>query len=516
MAPKLLGMDLDSLFSYTTTRALVIRDWRLGAAGLGLKFAIFCYLILYQIILQQAYRRDSAISVSLRTRVRQGAEVYQWRNGSAPFCLGVTALSHASALLESYYALSPDGLSYTYRGPIGSANSLRSGGTYARRNCSYFDEAAAAPLQESDRTFILTENRVTPQVWSDSRVPCASSNLSLCTPCPSAFVTAPECDYQPFDSVGDSVTARSYIPDVEFFTINIDHSFVAPQANNLRKSGKEMTGQLLDNAGARMDPCMAYLGLGLECPAFVASFGKGGEIDILPMRALMLAAGVESLDELSGSDKGPQTSSMRQQGLVLILDISYTNYALGNIPNPTPGGPELGGVGFGSVFTDSTVQYTYRVFAAPATQFQFQLAEAALPGAGQSPLTAAQQRFFERRYGVRLLITTGGRIGSFFFQTLLVNLVAGLALLGISSTILEFVIFSLCPLRGLFRQLRDRDTVSISELRLAAKKNPKEFQELVECVHLPTRPAFLPLPPALTPLSFLHPLAYTPQVFQCH
>ena len=494
MAPKLFGLELDSLLSYSSVRTLVIRDWRLGAAGLGLKFAIFCYLIVYQIILQQAYRRDSAISVSLRTRVRQGAEVYQWRNGSAPFCLGVTAPVHTSALLQSYYTLSPDGLLYTYRGPIGSANAIKASGTYPRRNCSYFDEAAAAPLQESDRTFLLTENRVTPQVWSDSRVPCTSSNLSLCAPCPSALVTAPDCDYQPFDAVGDSVTARSYIPDVEFFTINIDHSFVAPQANNLRKSGKEMTGQLLDNAGARLNPCAAYSGLGLECPDFVSTFGRGGEIDILPLRALMLAAGVESLDELSGSDKGPQTSSMRQQGLVLILDISYTNYALGNIPNPTPGGPELGGVGLGAVFTDNTVQYTYRVFAAPATQFQFQLAESALPGAGQSPFAAAPLRFFERRYGVRLLITTGGRIGSFFFQTLLVNLVAGLALLGISSTILEFIVFSLCPLRGLFRQLRDRDTVSISELRLAAKKNPKEFQELVECVFLFCCSCTLPWP----------------------
>ena len=58
------------------------------------------------------------------------------------------------------------------------------------------------------------------------------------------------------------------------------------------------------------------------------SVGRPGTPDIVPLRTLMLAAGLDSLDVLSESDTGPnpgdpvtQVSSMRQQGLVLIIDI---------------------------------------------------------------------------------------------------------------------------------------------------------------------------------------------------
>lgn len=495
---KVFGMSLDSILAYTVSRNLSIRDWRLGFASLALKVGIFSYLIVGQILFQQQYRRDSAISVSVRTRERQGDAAYEWTNGSAPFCLGVTAFQHPSALLTSYYSVSPDGLFYTYSGPGASSPS-----TFPRRNCSYLDAAGVVPLLESDRSFLLTESRITQQSWSTLAVPCS---VPPCTPCASTLLTAPSCDYLPLDnSDNPNVTTRSYIPDVEFFTINVDHSFVAPQAG-LKRAGKEMSGSLLDSSGNEINPCIAYTSLGLVCPSIV-KIGKK-DFDILPLRALMLAAGVETLDQLSGSDaKDPQTSSMRQQGLVLILDISYTNYALGNIPNPSPGGPELGGVGTGFLLTDSEVRYTFRVYTVDRTQFQFQSASS---NNDNGTPYAAVERYFKRQYGVRILINTGGRVGSFFFQTLLVNLVAGLALLGLSSTIIEYFIFSISPLRGMYRVLSTRETVDISKLREAAKAHPDKYKELVECVFLGGKEwstphvLFFPPCPLFAPLAHSH------------
>ncbi len=47
--------------------------------------------------------------------------------------------------------------------------------------------------------------------------------------------------------------------------------------------------------------------------------------------------------------------------------------------------------------------------------------------------------------------------------------------------IIEFIIFSsLCPLRGLFRQLKERDTVSITQLRNAGKARPSEYKNLIQ------------------------------------
>ena len=140
----------------------------------------------------------------------------------------------------------------------------------------------------------------------------------------------------------------------------------------------------------------------------------------------------------------------------------------------------LGGVGQAYLFTPEEVQYTYRVFAVPETQFQFQLATANQPPLGAPADTVAPVRFFRRDYGVRLLITYNGRIGNWNTQTLLINLVAAVALLGASAVVLEFVAFSICPLRSMYRQMKDRETVSITELRRAGRKDPKDYAAMVE------------------------------------
>ena len=85
-----------------------------------------------------------------------------------------------------------------------------------------------------------------------------------------------------------------------------------------------------------------------------------------------------------------------------------------------------------------------------------------------------------RQYGVRILVATSGRIGYFNIQALLVNLMVSLGLMSVTATIMEFVVLSLCPLRGLYKQLKERETVKISELRLAGRKRPKEYQALKE------------------------------------
>jgi hypothetical protein len=119
----------------------------------------------------------------------------------------------------------------------------------------------------------------------------------------------------------------------------------------------------------------------------------------------------------------------------------------------------------------------------PNTGFLFQSSNGNLPPSVTAPANSASpDRWYRRNFGIRVQVTAGGRIGSFFFQTLILNLVSALALLAVSGTVLEFIVFSLCPLRGLYRQLKERETVKISELRKAGKENPEEYNRLIECV----------------------------------
>ena len=310
--------NADSTFAYTTQRSLTIKDWRLGVLSLLLQTGIFMYIVVYQVMFQQAYRRESNISASLRTRTVQGTTEYRWINGTAPFCLNVTTFTHTSAELTRRYT-TPDASTYTYTPPGGQPR------TFPRRACTFLDEGDAVPLQESDRAFLLTEARVTPQTWS--RVPCTSLPCDACPPPNNVSLTNPLCAYQPANNNANStVTQRYYVPDIEFFTLNIDHSVVAPQAG-IARTATEMVGALLDGNGDPISPCLGYTSLGLPCPR-VVSVGRPGTPDIVPLRTLMLAAGLDSLDVLSESDTGPnpgdpvtQVSSMRQQGLVLIIDI---------------------------------------------------------------------------------------------------------------------------------------------------------------------------------------------------
>jgi hypothetical protein len=362
----------------------------------------------------------------------------------------------------SQYTISPTGTEYTYTGPGGSSTA------FPRRRCIYLDEGDAVPLEESDRSFLLTESRVTNQTWSAE--PCPARP---CAPCASQLTTTPNCAYLPLYNANSPSTIRSYIPDIEFFTISIDHGFVAPQAG-ITKTARQMRGRLLDSRGNEMDPCVAYTSLDLVCDPNVG-VGLPDRADVVPLRTLMMAAGIQSLDSVSGEDPA---SSLRQQGLVLLVELSYTNYAIGNIPPPQDGGQTLGGTGISNVFSEREVQYTYRVFTTPAS-FQFQSSVRNTPGVYQDPATAAAVRLFNRNYGVRVNFGTSGRVGSFNFQTLLVNLIAALGLLGVSAAVLEVFAFSICPLRGMFRSLRDTDTVSITELRKAAAGNPEGLKSII-------------------------------------
>jgi hypothetical protein len=113
----------------------------------------------------------------------------------------------------------------------------------------------------------------------------------------------------------------------------------------------------------------------------------------------MMAAGVESLD-LPNRD-----GTYRQEGLILIVDITYTNYAVGNVPTPNPdGGPPLGGTGWVNVFSEEVVKYTYRVFTVPNTGFLFQSSNGNLPPSVTAPANSASpERWYRRNFGNRIV-----------------------------------------------------------------------------------------------------------------
>lgn len=417
--------DPDETFSYRTARTLVIKDWRVGISLLGLQFGVFCYICLYQIYSQQVYLAESDITGAVRLNPRapqlgaiasDGTRTgFTWVNGSAPFCSNAVApFLHPSPIIQSYYPSVTD-TTYTYTGPGSSG----AGVTFPRYNCTYMDEANAIPLFEDDRLFIVTEVREIQQTFSLAATPTTQCSTQQ-------GAGAQGCTWRPLTGdLGDLFNNLTYVPDTEFYTIQFDHQLNAPQAS-VAKSVIDMRGTLRDSSGRIVDPCVGYTSFGLACPEFVR-IGVENRPDIVPVSTLLIAAGINTLDAVSGSDgSDARQSSRRSQGVVLIVDISYSNYCQGNIVT-VPGSPPVGGTG--NCNTRDDVQYTYRVFAVPRTQFQISGTSIPanifpFPGAPAPPNVRAAFR----KYGLRIITTQSGRIGYFLFQTLLVNLVVSLGL----------------------------------------------------------------------------------------
>jgi hypothetical protein len=462
----------DDACAYHAPRLLVIRDRRIGLALFLLRVGAVIF-ILFEIIDKQLYFALSDVSVSVRLSVRAPPPELRWGfdadgrtpagvAGQAPYCAGATAPQAPgnSSALAAAYAAAEGGARYAFRG----------GAAFPRYPCAFLDAAGAAPLAESDRAFVMTESRTTAQ-WLLAR------DGGNCT-----AVTQPGCEWRPAANESDpAVTALRYVPDVEYFTLFIDHSMLAPQAS-IARTVREMGGEMRDAKGNRFDPCSVYAADGLACPQTEplrdgsggsrpgVVVGVAGLPDVIPLKAIMEAAGVATLDAVAGSDNAAaQTSSFRQQGLLLILDISYSNFKNGRpAPGAKPGDPIFGGTGS---FSQDVVRYTYRAFAVPNTQFQQQ--------AATQPFGIETARELERLYGVRVLVTTSGRIGFFSWPTAILNAVVSLSIFGLASTLINFAVFRLCPLRNLFTALRETQTVRIGALEAAARAAPGDYASLL-------------------------------------
>eukprot|EP01110_Echinostelium_bisporum_P009751 TRINITY_DN34006_c0_g1_i1.p1 TRINITY_DN34006_c0_g1~~TRINITY_DN34006_c0_g1_i1.p1 ORF type:complete len:371 (-),score=117.97 TRINITY_DN34006_c0_g1_i1:14-1126(-) len=80
---KLSGMDLDEVFAYSTLKIVTIRDRRLGFLHYAFQIAIFAYIIIYTIIVQQRYLKTETPIGSIRATVRTA----NYANASTlPYC----------------------------------------------------------------------------------------------------------------------------------------------------------------------------------------------------------------------------------------------------------------------------------------------------------------------------------------------------------------------------------------------------------------------------------------------
>ena len=173
-----------------------------------------------------------------------------------------------------------------------------------------------------------------------------------------------------------------------------------------------------------------------------------------PLQTLLDAAGIGSLDSAGGDIGGRANQTLRYAGIVVLLQLTYSNYYL------PPLGGGLSSQGTGS-FNGSQVRYSYSVTVVPNAEFKVEAYEITSNASGILP---APYRVLYNRHGVRVVIQQTGHIGFFDFQTLLINVVVGLGLLAAANVFVDLVATCVCPQRFLYRRYMYRTTVALGDL----------------------------------------------------
>lgn len=232
-----------------------------------------------------------------------------------------------------------------YSFPQAGSYLLNAGGVLApQQSCLYLDALLAVndPLEDGAiflPTRITTLNQVITPAAS-----CAGLAHSYCA----------------WNTTSSSVV---YMADPEFFTLLIDHSFSSTVG--IDRSSAQMSGAILGTNGKPLNPCDAYANFTAGCASNI-TVGQLGARDILPLQTLLLAAGITNLDLVAAHSNinGLNTQTHRYAGIVLVVNIVYTNYALA-----APSAPRGTGV-----INDGNVEYYYTVSAIPDESFKSQQA----------------------------------------------------------------------------------------------------------------------------------------------
>jgi hypothetical protein len=342
-----MGIEWNSLLAYSTVKIVKVRDWRLGVLHFSFVIAIFLYVVIFSLIVQKKYVLTVTPTGSIRTSLlapKIGDKNDFTPPDNLPFCLTVNNTK--------------------YRG-------------FENLQCYYLDENFVLfPIVEDHAMFITTRLTLTTQTVNN----CSLDDYT--------------CNYIDLNSTD------YFIPDVERFTILIDHTCYADAM--LQRNSGQLKGYMVDVNGKIMT----------NLTKLPNQIGVSGKPDIIQLGSLLRAGGVWDLDTPSQANK---SRSIRNDGVVIIVTITYTNLADYNLSN---------------------VIYTYKVNYLSDTKFK-----------ALEPIFTKNidTRTIWNRHGVRIVFIQTGSIGQFDFLTMILTFVTGMGLLAAATIVVDTIATKIMP-----------------------------------------------------------------------
>jgi len=240
------------------------------------------------------------------------------------------------------------------------------------------------------------------------------------------------CDVPWVEVPSLNVTNRTYSANIETFTIRFSHFFQARQFylktrdDYYSQAGSEMKGKLVNVHGDTL-----------------ATYGNDAA-DIISLGKILEAANVE-LDDLSAYPPATEANETnRYAGLVLFFGIDYQ----GTYDNP--------------------VEYTYSITQVPAVEYKVT----------RSTMVNFNSRLITDTHGVKIFFVFSGSICRFDFQTMLINMVAGLGLLSVATLTTDFLMEYLMPLKEAYIKYKYRETEHHDKLWRKVERKRQESRKL--------------------------------------
>eukprot|EP01012_Entosiphon_sulcatum_P050914 TRINITY_DN6988_c0_g1_i1.p1 TRINITY_DN6988_c0_g1~~TRINITY_DN6988_c0_g1_i1.p1 ORF type:complete len:486 (+),score=96.69 TRINITY_DN6988_c0_g1_i1:51-1460(+) len=441
--------DLDETFSYVTFRKVKLRDRWLGLVNFFLQLAIFLYVIVWEIVLKKGYLLMEPPAGNTRISLECKADCY-------------------SAIQQEVFG----GTSYC-------TNASRGLGVvpHVRQDCMFMAPLAASyPPGLGNRLLITTRISYTNYTWNcdASDWECWRANWNK------ACNTGPPCEPEGLAKRQDFFAAG-----VEHFTLLLDHNVRGSQQVTKAKNLRNMQGALVDCNGNTIkkfpkidDSCVTsecrnnditqnrIITIGQLMQA--SSYRECDDDDVEDCRQFYCGS-ADLLNKPSKVDSLSSPSTWRWDGMVVLVEINYDNTRNVN-----------------------EFEYTITSSLLPRTDYKLEHFEELQP-----PVRGT--RVLENRHGIFIVVVQTGRICQFMFQKLLTVLTTSLALLKISSTIVDMLATMAMPLREhytkymmltsdqftLFRKNRRARRTSLEEEMVDPNNEPSLLPEIKPSTPLP-------------------------------
>ncbi|CAG8528548.1 7264_t:CDS:2 [Paraglomus occultum] len=355
---------LKSLLQYETFKMVKVKDQRLGLIYRILQIAIFAY-ILYTIIAYQGYlHKEAPVKGAVRISLK------------AP-----------STLTAPAYCNNP--LPCVYWG----ANEIQ------------FPPDGAGVAFVTTRA---TVNRYTPPTGCNFLTPTTPSD---------------PCIFDANKTPTQTLTNKSYIGDIEDYTLMIEHS-IRGRATSIAVRNGQMDGKLMSSDGKTV--------IKEWTNAIRMDEDPHADGDIIKVSQLLEAAEAD-LEAQSTAPGAQSGETYRSSGIVIVIVIEYQNVKL------------------------KKDKFSYKYLPRMIEGNEYKAVESLYQTDGSYIL--------KERHGIRFVFEQHGEIGEFSMVSLLENIVAGFALFKGATILVEILMLKFLPEKDIYEDAKYEETSDLDELR---------------------------------------------------